>query len=472
MATKDFPDFETELANAARNDLEAMARAEKWDCIVIGAGPAGSIAAREVALAGYKVLLVDKDNFPRYKVCGCCLNGAAQDALREAGLSKLLDECGASSLNELVLFDGKKTAAISLSSGRSLSRARFDKELIDAASNSGVTFLPATSAKVLNQIDRRDLVQKREISLKSGNSAALTEASMIIVAEGLAGKSLDHHREFKSAIKPGSRFGAGLVIESGPAFYAPGRIYMACGSGGYVGLVRLEDGKLDIAAAFDQSFSRDSHGPGKAAAQILTACGLTVPDELETAHWTGTQLLTRTRDRIGTERLLVIGDACGYPEPFTGEGIAWALWSGLLSARIAIRGIRHWEPSLLQNWIEINQRFRQQRLRSKLIAQGLRIDPLRRFALDLLTHYPQLASPVVRVINSSAFNNSLVRTDEAQTRTATGSGSNNHEPQNSSDTPAKTDTAKTSDLANSKPDTDLPETAPQTDAKTKIGASV
>ena len=44
-----------------------------WDVVVVGAGPTGSLAARQLARAGADVLLVDRLSFPRWKVCGCCL---------------------------------------------------------------------------------------------------------------------------------------------------------------------------------------------------------------------------------------------------------------------------------------------------------------------------------------------------------------------------------------------------------------
>src|SRR5262245_23559213 len=47
-----------------------------WDVAVVGAGPAGSLAARELARRGASVLLVDRSPFPRPKVCGSCLNAA------------------------------------------------------------------------------------------------------------------------------------------------------------------------------------------------------------------------------------------------------------------------------------------------------------------------------------------------------------------------------------------------------------
>ena len=60
------------------------------DAVVIGAGPAGSVAARERALRGCSVLLVEKARVPRAKVCGCCVNGAAVRTLQRLGLSHVL----------------------------------------------------------------------------------------------------------------------------------------------------------------------------------------------------------------------------------------------------------------------------------------------------------------------------------------------------------------------------------------------
>ena len=56
-----------------------------FDALVIGAGPAGAVAARELARRGASVLLVDKSRFPRPKVCGCCVNGAAVGTLKRHG---------------------------------------------------------------------------------------------------------------------------------------------------------------------------------------------------------------------------------------------------------------------------------------------------------------------------------------------------------------------------------------------------
>ena len=74
-----------------------------WDAIVVGAGPAGAMAARELALGGAAVLLIDKASFPRWKVCGCCLNSAALATLASAGLGDLVARHGGIEVDALHL---------------------------------------------------------------------------------------------------------------------------------------------------------------------------------------------------------------------------------------------------------------------------------------------------------------------------------------------------------------------------------
>ena len=134
---------ESRVASTLRLD-EASAR--RWDLVVIGAGPAGSMAAREAVRGGASVLLVDRASFPRPKVCGCCINGAAIRVLAEVGLGDMLPQQQARELRTVRLASSGRFANVRLTEGVSLSRERFDTALIQAGLDEGVEFLDQTQA--------------------------------------------------------------------------------------------------------------------------------------------------------------------------------------------------------------------------------------------------------------------------------------------------------------------------------------
>lgn len=95
------------------HDMKRLVQ-QKWDAIVIGAGPAGAFCAFQLASAGKKVLLLDKAHFPRPKVCGCCLNQSAYRVLQRAGLDGIFVSNGAVPLSSLELFDGAASATMQI----------------------------------------------------------------------------------------------------------------------------------------------------------------------------------------------------------------------------------------------------------------------------------------------------------------------------------------------------------------------
>ena len=121
-----------------------------WDAVVVGAGPAGSMAARELARRGVSVLLVDRAQFPRFKVCGGCLNPRSLRLLRQAGLGDLPAKLGAVPITGLKLASRGRFARVRLPAGAGVSRDAFDAAMIEAAISSGAAFLPGTAASLLS----------------------------------------------------------------------------------------------------------------------------------------------------------------------------------------------------------------------------------------------------------------------------------------------------------------------------------
>ncbi len=251
---------------------------------------------------------------------------------------------------------GSGGVSLDVNAGIAIERRMLDAALVNAAEHAGVVFRPRCSAKVVARVGSswRVRVADREVA-----------ASVVVACDGLTGTSLNDISDSEGlgvVIDPAAWMGAGTVIEPARAHpwhahVAPGEVAMHIGPAGYVGLVRLADGAVDLAAALDAAHVKAAGGPAPAIAEVLEACAVANAREL-LAHESiaGTGLLTRRRSRTAARSggLIVAGDAAGYVEPFTGEGIAWALVqgerAGFLAARAA-RDARAWS-SLAGDWTD------------------------------------------------------------------------------------------------------------------------
>lgn len=375
--------------------LEEAAR-RRWGAVVVGAGPAGALAAQQLARRGVATLLVDQAAFPRAKICGCCLNGRGVATLKAAGLGDLPGRCGAEPLRALLLLVSGASVRLALS-GVVLSREALDSALVQAAIAAGAHFLPQARAAWAPGEGTAGAL--RLASVPPGGAAAV-RAECVLAADGLGGQLLARSGLGEARVAPGARIGLGAVSPEAPAGYRAGTVYMACGARGYVGVVRLEDGRLDVAAALDTEYVRGSGGPGRAVPPLLEAAGLPPVPGLAGLTWRGTPALTRRAPRLAGERLFVLGDAAGYVEPFTGEGMAWALAAGLAVAPLAAEAARDWRPALASAWAATYRRVvaRRQYL-CRAAAAALRHPSLAGAVVRILGRVPALAGPFVRHLN-------------------------------------------------------------------------
>ena len=106
------------------------ARQRIWDAIVVGAGPAGTVAALGIVRRGFSVLLVDRSEFPRHKLCGACLNGDAIAGLRELGVSAAFEQLQNEVLNQFCLRTGGRSLTLELPAGVAVTRSRLDEMLV------------------------------------------------------------------------------------------------------------------------------------------------------------------------------------------------------------------------------------------------------------------------------------------------------------------------------------------------------
>jgi flavin-dependent dehydrogenase len=311
--------------------------------------------------------------------------------LVESGLPDLISQCRAVRIHSFQLAAGNRQATVSLPDWRVVSRERLDAALVEAAIDSGAQFLPHTLATLGAAIG--DL---RTIELHGERGDANITARVVLAADGLGGRLLAGESGPVRRL-PTSRVGVGAVATTAPEDFRVGVIYMAYGTGGYLGVVRREDGLITLAAALDVEFLRAAHTPGNAARRLLGEIGWPEIPGLGELAWRGTPPLTWQPARPAGERVLAIGDAIGYVEPFTGEGIGWALASAVSVVPFAIRSVRDWRPRIATDWTALQSRMTARRRRLCRATTWVSRRPrLSQALIAVLERCPWLAAPVVR----------------------------------------------------------------------------
>lgn len=340
---------------------------DEFDVAVIGAGPAGSCAAIAALRAGARTALIERMAFPRAKTCGCCLTRRAVDALDRLGVAGVL--AGARTLRRVELSHGARMVTLAIGESLAIGRDVLDQRLATIARDLGCTHLEQTGARI-------DL--DGSVWLESSGVSRRIRARTTIIADGIAGTALDGREEFGWRVSRRSRMGFGAVVPAGSVDCPEHGIGMHVARGGYIGVVRLPDGSIDVAAAVTPARLREHRDPASCAITMLGAAARS-EEALRSARWRGTPLLTRRRRRIAAPGLIVAGDAAGYVEPFTGEGMTWAILTGEAAGSAAARDRDAW-----RSWPAAHAGItRGPRLRCSMIALALRSPALVRALLGI-----------------------------------------------------------------------------------------
>lgn len=313
---------------------------EFWDAIIIGAGVAGAAAAIALAQRGHRVLVVERSVWPREKACGCCMGAAGVKLLEELGIECARDPRRALMVDHINVISGKHRARVGIAQGSVMERAVLDAAMMDQACAAGSSFITGVAARVVGAQEARGNSSQAtgwrvEMSASASRQAPPTyaAATTLLIADGLGGSSLRLVDGLDVEVAPDSLVGVSVTVREGglgPHRGGQSGIDMHVGGvvagspSGYVGAVTLADGRRHLAAALDAGFIARSGGALLAMQRVMSQAGdMGQLQGCERLHGAGP--LTRRRMSVAQAGLFVIGDAGGYVEPFTGEGMTWAL---------------------------------------------------------------------------------------------------------------------------------------------------
>ncbi|MEJ2858527.1 MULTISPECIES: geranylgeranyl reductase family protein [unclassified Saccharothrix] len=293
-----------------------------WDVAVVGAGPAGAGAARVAAEAGCRVVLLERAAIPRYKTCGGGLIGCSQAHLPDGLGVPVLDEI------EAVTFGlgGDKQRTLR-SEGplrcKMVFRDELDAALTRVATDAGAVVCDRTTVAgieddggvVTLRTGAGDLVRARAVVGADGS------ASRVGRHVGVRCEQVDLALEVEVPVdrRTAARWRGRMLMEWGPL----------PGSFGWV-FPKGDVCTAGVVAAKGQGAATRSY-----LREFLDRHGLA---HLTPLHDTGH--LTRCRQPgspLARHRVLVAGDAAGLCDPWSREGISFALRSGVWAGEAAVR---------------------------------------------------------------------------------------------------------------------------------------
>ncbi len=395
----------------------AAAAATSWDLIIVGAGPAGGAAAIRTARAGLRVLLLDRDSFPRPKVCGCCLSPLALAELDDLNLKATQQQPASPQggcripLGTVQLIANGRAASLRLPPGAVQSREALDPALVRSAIDAGAAWLPRTRVTCCRPTAAS--VTVRVATADSGDQSLACDR--LVLAGGLADavrvETANGSRPADRRRPPNNRIGLGATLPPASGSLPAGRLVMAVGRSGYCGLVRLEDGRIDLAAAVIPASVAAAKTPAIAVADLLTEAGGAGPElvdrtAVETAVIRATPSLTHRTPVVdaGSDRIYRVGDATGYVEPFTGEGIGWALHAARLLAESILGPTGQLRPpaeAAAHYRRQHRHGLRQRHRRCRLVAVSLRSPLLVGAAVRAAARFPGAAAALARLATGS-----------------------------------------------------------------------
>lgn len=305
------------------------------DLAIIGGGPAGAAAALEARRHGMRVAIWDRDQFPRDKVCGEFLSAESLPLLDEE-IPVALGRGAPIRCSEFISPSGRVRAFALTHPGRGLSRRVLDEALWNATASAGAYAHPG---QAVLRVRRLDPLKERGATWEvESSSGTYTKTAALLVACG-RWWSIDG---FPSPAREGKDGATGPWMGAKAHFKGLAHrdaVEMYYFPGGYCGLAPIEDGIYNACCLVHRSLVRGVGAGefGNFAAWLGVVARHSALNErlrgsAQVSETLSTAPLRPARRRANHDGVLLMGDAAGFLDPFTGDGISMALHSGRLAA--------------------------------------------------------------------------------------------------------------------------------------------
>ncbi len=319
-----------------------MAMTGQPHVLIVGGGPAGSSTATRLARAGIDVTVIDRAVFPREKACAEYCSPGVVDALDDLGALERIQSREHVWLSSMQIVARGKSILLEFGSHRpsgnralGIKRSVLDQELLHLAAESGARVLESTRAV-------RATLSGGVVSgviARSGEHEFAIPADFTVVADGLhstIARSLDLHRP----IRWPNRLGLVARFTGMPETIQAGQMHI--GDGIYCGLSPVTDREANVSLVVPMG----SKPAGVSTGEFFDATIRTIPgiDHLlgnarRISQVRGVGPLGKQARRSHGRGYLLVGDAAGFFDPLTGEGVHRALSGGKLAASAVQRAL-------------------------------------------------------------------------------------------------------------------------------------
>lgn len=376
------------------------------DVLILGAGPAGSALARQLASSGCAVVIADKKEFPRAKPCGEFFSPQCQPYLQALGLSSLLADLSSHIVNGMRIHGGAAIAQGNFrqlagsqapATGFAIRREVFDHALLQAAEQAGAQALLRHEFKQLLR-DPSGRIIGAELYRPDGTKLTC-HARWVVGADGVHSR-VARDLGVQRAIEWLEQF-ALVTHFDGVAPKDTAEVHLL--RGGFFAATTVDEASFSLNLVLPKQALKqrgDRSWDDFAASYMALTPHLQerLRDATRTRPWRGIGPFAYRTTTQTVPGAALVGDAAGYVDPLTGEGIYFALF-GAHALGTAIKATLHdpnQEVAAMSTYCKTRSRELNARLcGTKALQRGLRSPWVVRRFLGALTKWPAIADLVV-----------------------------------------------------------------------------